>query len=210
VRHTSVTASACATLNAQLHALNTQLHGARDDSTPLDIVNTNYREGACYELNATHSFSPTHAPRPPIRTRHARTWPSPSNTRSLRASPLYHKELALPPIELVVYITLTLLHHHVDFQTRSGIHETSATTSLLSIHTQPTVIMNNPNAGNSGAGGQDYLDKAFGMGAKKFGGSRGQMIAGNRATSEKIVSIFPPSLEWGVERTASLELGGLC
>jgi hypothetical protein len=47
--------------------------------------------------------------------------------------------------------------------------------------------MNNPNGGN--AGGQDYLDKAFGMGAKKFGGAQGQKIAGNRATSEKIVSV---------------------
>jgi hypothetical protein len=46
--------------------------------------------------------------------------------------------------------------------------------------------MNNPNANN--AGGQDYLDKAFNMGAKKFGGAQGQKIAGNRATSEKIVS----------------------
>jgi hypothetical protein len=46
--------------------------------------------------------------------------------------------------------------------------------------------MNNPNQG-AGAGGQDYLDKAFGAGAKKFGGAQGQKIAGNRATSEKIV-----------------------
>jgi hypothetical protein len=52
--------------------------------------------------------------------------------------------------------------------------------------------MNNPNAGNSGAGGQDYLDKAFGMGAKKFGGAQGQKIAGNRETSEKIVSRMRP------------------
>jgi hypothetical protein len=46
--------------------------------------------------------------------------------------------------------------------------------------------MNNPNQ-SAGAGGQDYLDKAFGAGAKKFGGAQGQKIAGNRATSEKIV-----------------------
>jgi hypothetical protein len=46
--------------------------------------------------------------------------------------------------------------------------------------------MNNPNQ-SAGAGGQDYLDKAFGAGAKKFGGAQGQKIAGNRAMSEKIV-----------------------
>jgi hypothetical protein len=46
--------------------------------------------------------------------------------------------------------------------------------------------MNNSN--NQAAGGQDYLDKAFGAGAKKFGGAQGQKIAGNRAMSEKIVS----------------------
>jgi len=34
---------------------------------------------------------------------------------------------------------------------------------------------------------QDPLDKAFAAGAKKFGGAQGQKIAGNRATSEKIV-----------------------
>jgi hypothetical protein len=43
---------------------------------------------------------------------------------------------------------------------------------------------------NNQAGGKpDYLDKAFGMGAKKFGGAQGQKIAGNRATSEKIVCL---------------------
>jgi hypothetical protein len=46
--------------------------------------------------------------------------------------------------------------------------------------------MNNPNQGGA-AGGQDYLDKAFNAGAKKFGGAQGQKIAGNRAMSEKIV-----------------------
>jgi hypothetical protein len=45
--------------------------------------------------------------------------------------------------------------------------------------------MNNPNQGGA-AGGQDYLDKAFNAGAKKFGGAQGQKIAGNRAMSEKI------------------------
>jgi len=35
-------------------------------------------------------------------------------------------------------------------------------------------------------GNQDYLDKAFNAGAKKFGGAQGQKIAGNRAMSEKI------------------------
>jgi hypothetical protein len=37
---------------------------------------------------------------------------------------------------------------------------------------------------------QDPLDKAFAAGAKKFGGAQGQKIAGNRATSEKIVRSF--------------------
>ena len=36
-------------------------------------------------------------------------------------------------------------------------------------------------------GNQDYLDKAFNAGAKKFGGAQGQKVAGNRALSEKIV-----------------------
>jgi hypothetical protein len=40
---------------------------------------------------------------------------------------------------------------------------------------------------NAAGGKPDYLDKAFGAGAKKFGGAQGQKIAGNRATSEKIV-----------------------
>ncbi|RMZ70153.1 Unconventional myosin-IXa [Pyrenophora seminiperda CCB06] len=35
-------------------------------------------------------------------------------------------------------------------------------------------------------GNQDYLDKAFAAGAKKFGGAQGQKVAGNRAMSEKI------------------------
>ena len=38
-----------------------------------------------------------------------------------------------------------------------------------------------------GSGQQDYLDKAFNAGAKKFGGAQGQKIAGNRGMSEKIV-----------------------
>lgn len=46
------------------------------------------------------------------------------------------------------------------------------------------------NANNQqGADKPDYLDKAFEAGAKKFGGAQGQKIAGNRATSEKIVCI---------------------
>ncbi len=44
-----------------------------------------------------------------------------------------------------------------------------------------------PNAGAK----PDYLDKAFDMGAKKFGGAQGQKIAGNRGMSEKIVSSAP-------------------
>jgi hypothetical protein len=52
--------------------------------------------------------------------------------------------------------------------------------------------MNNPNnAQGAGAGQQDYLDKAFAAGAKKFGGAQGQKIAGNRAMSEKIVCCLP-------------------
>lgn len=42
---------------------------------------------------------------------------------------------------------------------------------------------NNP----QGQAKPDYLDKAFGAGAKKFGGAQGQKIAGNRGMSEKIV-----------------------
>ena len=53
--------------------------------------------------------------------------------------------------------------------------------------------MNNPNHGaGAGAGGQDYLDKAFNAGAKKFGGAQGQKIAANRGMSEKIVSSDNP------------------
>jgi hypothetical protein len=47
------------------------------------------------------------------------------------------------------------------------------------------------NNNNQGAGGQDYLDKAFNAGAKKFGGAQGQKIAGNRGMSEKIVRCHP-------------------
>jgi hypothetical protein len=49
--------------------------------------------------------------------------------------------------------------------------------------------MNNQNQGGA-AGGQDYLDKAFNAGAKKFGGAQGQKIAANRGMSEKIVCIL--------------------
>jgi hypothetical protein len=44
-----------------------------------------------------------------------------------------------------------------------------------------------PNNPQGGAGKDDYLDKAFNAGAKKFGGAQGQKVAGNRAMSEKIV-----------------------
>lgn len=55
-----------------------------------------------------------------------------------------------------------------------------------------TPKMNNPNNNAQGAGQQDYLDKAFAAGAKKFGGAQGQKVANNRAMSEKIVrSYFP-------------------
>lgn len=47
--------------------------------------------------------------------------------------------------------------------------------------------MNNPNNNAAAGGQQDYLDKAFAAGAKKFGGAQGQKVAGNRAMSEKIV-----------------------
>ncbi len=46
---------------------------------------------------------------------------------------------------------------------------------------------NNHNNNVQGAGQQDYLDKAFAAGAKKFGGAQGQKIANNRGMSEKIV-----------------------
>ncbi|KAF9700628.1 hypothetical protein EKO04_001713 [Ascochyta lentis] len=45
--------------------------------------------------------------------------------------------------------------------------------------------MNNNN-NVQGGGQQDYLDKAFNAGAKKFGGAQGQKIANNRGMSEKI------------------------
>jgi hypothetical protein len=49
------------------------------------------------------------------------------------------------------------------------------------------------NNNNQAAGGQqDYLDKAFNAGAKKFGGAQGQKIAGNRGMSEKIVRLLIP------------------
>lgn len=38
-----------------------------------------------------------------------------------------------------------------------------------------------------GSGQQDYLDKAFNAGAKKFGGAQGQKVAKNGRMSEKIV-----------------------
>ncbi|KAJ4392771.1 hypothetical protein N0V91_011266 [Didymella pomorum] len=46
--------------------------------------------------------------------------------------------------------------------------------------------MNNPNNNAAAGGQQDYLDKAFAAGAKKFGGAQGQKIANNRGMSEKI------------------------
>lgn len=49
--------------------------------------------------------------------------------------------------------------------------------------------MNNPNNNAAAGGQQDYLDKAFAAGAKKFGGAQGQKVANNRAMSEKIVRI---------------------
>jgi hypothetical protein len=48
---------------------------------------------------------------------------------------------------------------------------------------------NNPNGAR---GGDDYVDKAFAAGAKKFGGAQGQKIAANKATSEKIVQLYCP------------------
>lgn len=54
--------------------------------------------------------------------------------------------------------------------------------------------MNNPNNNAQGAGQQDYLDKAFAAGAKKFGGAQGQKVANNRAMSEKIVRPYFPSI----------------
>ena len=46
-----------------------------------------------------------------------------------------------------------------------------------------------PAAGAAPGTKPDYLDKAFEQGAKKFGGAQGQKIAGNKATSEKIVRL---------------------
>ncbi|CBX98008.1 hypothetical protein LEMA_P094170.1 [Plenodomus lingam JN3] len=45
---------------------------------------------------------------------------------------------------------------------------------------------NNGQAAGGAAGKEDYLDKAFNAGAKKFGGAQGQKISQNRAMSEKI------------------------
>ncbi|KAH9880166.1 hypothetical protein J1614_002192 [Plenodomus biglobosus] len=46
---------------------------------------------------------------------------------------------------------------------------------------------NNGHTAAGGAGGkEDYLDKAFNAGAKKFGGAHGQKISQNRGMSEKI------------------------
>jgi hypothetical protein len=42
---------------------------------------------------------------------------------------------------------------------------------------------------NNAGGNKDYGDKVFEGAAKKFGGAQGQKIAGNKAMSEKIVSI---------------------
>ena len=45
---------------------------------------------------------------------------------------------------------------------------------------------------NNPAGGaqkDDYLDKAFNAGAKKFGGAQGQKVAANKGMSEKIVRL---------------------
>jgi hypothetical protein len=62
--------------------------------------------------------------------------------------------------------------------------------------------MNNPNQGGAGAGGQDYLDKAFNAGAKKFGGAQGQKVANNRGMSEKIVSKLRLTFAFGLLRDA--------
>jgi len=127
-----------------------------------------------------------------LRPRYRQTRPRPAITRSLRASPLYHKELALPPLfELILHITLTFTppsRTSRSYHNKSQLQQPQGLRLTLRITLRITLIMNNPNAGNSGAGGQDYLDKAFNAGAKKFGGAHGQKIAGNRATSEKIVS----------------------
>lgn len=48
---------------------------------------------------------------------------------------------------------------------------------------------NQPQPGAPAGQKDDYLDKAFNAGAKKFGGAQGQKIAGDKAKSEKIVSL---------------------
>jgi len=63
-------------------------------------------------------------------------------------------------------------------------------------HTHTQVHLQQAKMSAPQQGNQDYLDKAFNAGAKKFGGAQGQKIAGNRAMSEKIVrfSLLPPTL----------------
>jgi hypothetical protein len=66
-----------------------------------------------------------------------------------------------------------------------GIHK--ELTPLTLSRTQALQISHNMNNNAQGSGQQDYLDKAFNAGAKKFGGAQGQKIANNRGMSEKIV-----------------------
>jgi hypothetical protein len=91
-----------------------------------------------------------------------------------------HKDVAAlcPPHNTHFYFTIQPTQtHNTDNQQTS--HDTAN-------------MNNNPNA----AGGQqDYLDKAFNAGAKKFGGAQGQKIAGNRGMSEKIVRHSPKPLD---------------
>jgi hypothetical protein len=57
-----------------------------------------------------------------------------------------------------------------------------------------------------GAGGQDYGDKIFQGAAKKFGGAQGQKIAGNKAMSEKVVSITPLDMRNGTHNNIVADL----
>lgn len=92
-----------------------------------------------------------------------------------------HKELAVPtaadrPSSTPLAPLLTLLQYIYH------------TLRCKSTHTKFTM---NANTNQAGAPTQkdDYLDKAFNAGAKKFGGAQGQKVAGNKAMSEKIVRL---------------------
>lgn len=67
-------------------------------------------------------------------------------------------------------------------------------------------MSSNPNQGNSAAGGNDYLDKAFNTVASKFGGAQGKKIAANKGLSEKIVRFLSTFLPFSLPSLTSLSL----